>query len=141
MKYPASPFLLRPLDEPTPFLRRACRLLLRSFATIAHPKALFSTACSLFSENTRVGGAPLTRLLPFPPRVSSFHSLVSLLSPLSAAFVPNAPPSPLSTVFAHAHRGVWVVAPRCARPALQAQTEMGSPCPHSDRAKILSNCL
>src|SRR5712691_4239416 len=57
MKYPASPLNLQTHDVPSPFLRTACRLLLRSFATISHPNALFSITCSLFSENTRVGGA------------------------------------------------------------------------------------
>src|SRR5690348_650809 len=57
MKYPTSLLNLQTHDLPSPFLRIACRLLLRSFARIPHPNALFSIACSLFSENTRVGGA------------------------------------------------------------------------------------
>src|SRR5229473_3072276 len=60
MKYPASPLNLQTHGVPSPFLRTACRLLLRSFATISHPNALFSIGCSLFSENTRVGG-PFSR--------------------------------------------------------------------------------
>src|SRR5260370_14222953 len=56
MKSPTSALAFRPVVLPSPFLRRACRLLLRSFARIPHPNALFSIACSLFSENTRVGG-------------------------------------------------------------------------------------
>ena len=57
MKYPTSPINLQTRDVPSPFLRRACRILLRSFATIPHLNALFSIACSLFSKNTRVGGS------------------------------------------------------------------------------------
>src|SRR5690242_15407213 len=56
MKYPTSLLNLQTHGLPSPFLRIACRLLLRSFARIPHPNALFSIACSLFSENTRVGG-------------------------------------------------------------------------------------
>src|SRR5690242_20629630 len=70
MKYPTSLLNLQTHDAPSPFLRVACRLLLRSFARIPHPNALFSIACSLFSENTRVGGnlgtGPPTARYPLP---------------------------------------------------------------------------
>src|SRR5229473_1468325 len=74
MKYPASPLNLQTHGVPSPFLRTACRLLLRSFATISHPNALFSIGCSLFSENTRVGGtfSPPSALPTFRP--SSFQA-------------------------------------------------------------------
>src|SRR5712664_4042864 len=56
MKYPTNPSAFTSLAMPSPFLRGACRLLLRSFATFPHLDALFSIVCSLFSKNTWVGG-------------------------------------------------------------------------------------
>jgi len=81
MKYPTSPLSLQTHDLPSPFFRIACRLLPRSFATIPHLNTLFSIACSLFSKNTRVGGASapdhpqLTTPLPtfFKPLFSTFY--------------------------------------------------------------------
>jgi hypothetical protein len=57
MKYPTSPINLQTHEVPSPFFRRACRLLPRFLPTIPYPNSLFSIACSLFSKNTRVGGA------------------------------------------------------------------------------------
>src|SRR5260370_34370855 len=71
MKSPTSPSAFTSLGLPSPFPRRACRLLLRSFATIPHLDALFSLVCSLFSTNTRVG-VPLS-----PARPSDFATVGS----------------------------------------------------------------
>ncbi len=82
MKYPVSPSAARPAHLPSPFLRRACRLLLRSFVTISHLDPLFSIVCSLFSENTRVGGT-------FPPP-SAFPTFQTFeLSHLQTQFCPR----------------------------------------------------
>jgi len=67
MKYPTNPSAFTSLAMPSPFLRGACRLLLRSFATFPHLDALFSIVCSLFSKNTWVGGT-----LSHPPTFSTF---------------------------------------------------------------------
>src|SRR5712691_10535656 len=93
MKYPTSPLTFRPVVLPSPFFRIACRLFVRSFATIPHPNALFSITCSLFSENTRVG-VPLS-----PARPSDLRAFRPA-DPILPSFVFNIlqiPPNPSST--------------------------------------------
>jgi hypothetical protein len=98
MKYPASLSVPILLNTSSLLFRRGCRLLVLSFAAIPHRDALFSTACSLFSQNTRVG-------VPLVLRLSALLFEIAALSPLSVVFTPNSPLSSLSTVFTHCDRG------------------------------------
>jgi hypothetical protein len=45
-------------ERSTHALSSTCALLCRSFALLQRPHPLFSTACTLFSQNTRGGGTP-----------------------------------------------------------------------------------
>jgi hypothetical protein len=105
MKYSVSPPTFGSLNMSSPLIRRGCRLLVHSSARILHFNALFSRACSLFSQNTREGGTPFARL-------SASLFKISSVSPLSVVFTPNSPLSSLSTVFTHCNRGVWSSEPK-----------------------------
>jgi hypothetical protein len=97
MKYPTSPINLQTRDAPSPFFRRACRLLLRSFATILHLNALFSIACSLFSKNTRVGGVPQHRTTHCSlPTTHFFQAFI-----FNILRIPTNPSSTQKTIYSH----------------------------------------
>ena len=72
--------VLRCSSEPTLVFALVCRLFVVSLRPFLHPFPLFSIPCSLFSKNTRVGGAAIP--------ISAAHCSVSTThDPLSPIYL------------------------------------------------------